>query len=131
MPFTPIGNGKYKSPSGRVFTAKQVKMYYATNGFTKNKAAFKHKKERKVDNKMRSFGDFDEATGKIRINKKMSAKSRKEKGGKYPELLDTIVHEEYHKKNPKASEKTTRKVTKRKLKKLTRKVKNRLYARYN
>lgn len=34
MPFTPIGNGKYRSPSGRIFTWKQVQMYYATHGFT-------------------------------------------------------------------------------------------------
>lgn len=33
MPFTPTGNGKYTSPSGRLFTGKQVKLYYATNGF--------------------------------------------------------------------------------------------------
>jgi len=128
MPFTGIGSGKYKSPSGRIFTAKQVKLYYATDGF-KNMKGRKHKKQRKVDNKMRSFGDFDEATGKIRVNKKMAAKSRKEKGN-YPELLDTIVHEEYHKKNPKASEKTTRKVTKRIIKKLTSKAKKRLYGKY-
>lgn len=39
MPFTPIksgkNKGKYRSDSGRVFTEKQVKMYYATEGFTK------------------------------------------------------------------------------------------------
>lgn len=35
MPFTKTSNGKYKSPSGRVFTKKQVKAYYATNGFKK------------------------------------------------------------------------------------------------
>lgn len=37
MPFTKIGTNEYKSPSGRKFTTKQVKMYYATNGFTKKK----------------------------------------------------------------------------------------------
>ncbi len=41
MPFKKIGN-KYVSPSGRKFTAKQVKMYYATEGF--NKAKIKNKK---------------------------------------------------------------------------------------
>lgn len=35
MPFTKVGKNKYKSPSGRTYTAKQVRMYYATNGFTK------------------------------------------------------------------------------------------------
>ena len=33
MPFTKTSNGKYKSPSGRTFTKKQVAMYYATSGF--------------------------------------------------------------------------------------------------
>lgn len=37
MPFSKIkqgkDKGKYKSPSGRVFTAKQVKLYHATKGF--------------------------------------------------------------------------------------------------
>lgn len=36
MPFTKQGNGKYKSPSGKTFTKKQVELYYATDGF-KNK----------------------------------------------------------------------------------------------
>lgn len=43
MPFTPIkkgaDKGKFKSPSGRVFTDKQVKLYYATGGFNKRKLA--------------------------------------------------------------------------------------------
>lgn len=29
--------GKYKSPSGRTFTKKQVALYYATEGFKKKK----------------------------------------------------------------------------------------------
>lgn len=33
MPFKKVGKNKYKSPSGRKFTKKQVKMYYATKGF--------------------------------------------------------------------------------------------------
>lgn len=37
MPFERItkgkDKGKYSSPSGRVFTKKQVKLYYATDGF--------------------------------------------------------------------------------------------------
>jgi len=35
MPFTKQSNGKYKSPSGRTFTKKQVIAYYATDGFKK------------------------------------------------------------------------------------------------
>lgn len=37
MPFVKQKDGTYKSPSGRIFTAKQVKLYYSTNGFTKKK----------------------------------------------------------------------------------------------
>ena len=33
MPFKKTKGGKYKSPSGRTFTKKQVKAYYATGGF--------------------------------------------------------------------------------------------------
>jgi hypothetical protein len=39
MPFTKITSGKdkgkYRSPSGRVWTAEQVKLYHTTNGFSK------------------------------------------------------------------------------------------------
>ena len=35
MPFKKIGKNKNKSPSGRIFTDKQVKLYYATDGFKK------------------------------------------------------------------------------------------------
>lgn len=35
MPFTKVSTNKYKSPSGRSFTKKQVVAYYATNGFKK------------------------------------------------------------------------------------------------
>jgi len=33
MPFTKTKGGKYKSPSGRTYTARQVRAYYATNGW--------------------------------------------------------------------------------------------------
>ncbi|QGH72475.1 MAG: hypothetical protein [Siphoviridae sp. ctpQM7] len=32
-PFRKIGRGKYRSPSGRRHTAKQVRAYYATKGW--------------------------------------------------------------------------------------------------
>jgi hypothetical protein len=42
MPFRKIsgkGRGKYKSPSGRTFTKKQVRAYYASGGtFSKTRA---------------------------------------------------------------------------------------------
>ena len=45
MPFKKIGKNKYKSPSGRVFTKKQVAFYYATGGtFRRRKKAKGRKK---------------------------------------------------------------------------------------
>lgn len=35
MPFTKEGPDRYKSPSGRTFTKRQVQAYYATKGFKK------------------------------------------------------------------------------------------------
>jgi len=35
MPFKKVGKNRYKSPSGRTFTKKQVAMYHATGGFKK------------------------------------------------------------------------------------------------
>ena len=46
MPFTKQRDGKYKSPSGRTFTKKQVALYYATDGFQKSKAKGKRAKSR-------------------------------------------------------------------------------------
>jgi len=47
MPFRKTGKNTYKSPSGRKFTGKQVKMYYATEGFTKPARKAKGGKGRK------------------------------------------------------------------------------------
>ncbi len=33
MPFKKVGKNRYKSPSGKSFTARQVRAYYATKGF--------------------------------------------------------------------------------------------------
>lgn len=44
MPFKKVSPGKYKSPSGRTFTEKQVALYYATEGFTKKPKTGKSKK---------------------------------------------------------------------------------------
>lgn len=35
MPFKKTGPNTYKSPSGKKFSKKQVKAYYATGGFKK------------------------------------------------------------------------------------------------
>lgn len=32
MPFTPIGNGQFRSPSGKVFNRAQVRLWYANGG---------------------------------------------------------------------------------------------------
>jgi hypothetical protein len=38
MPFKKIGPNKYRSPTGRMFTKKQVELYYARGGtFSKTK----------------------------------------------------------------------------------------------
>lgn len=44
MPFKK-SNGKYKSPSGKTYTAKQVKAYYATGGW-KRKVKSKSSKKK-------------------------------------------------------------------------------------
>lgn len=33
VPFKKTGPDRYKSPSGKIFTKKQVRAYYATKGF--------------------------------------------------------------------------------------------------
>lgn len=43
MPFTRVGFNNYTSPSGRHFTSKQIKLYYATNGFEKGVKKMKRK----------------------------------------------------------------------------------------
>lgn len=35
VPFKKEGKNRYRSPSGKTFTKKQVRMYYATDGFKK------------------------------------------------------------------------------------------------
>jgi hypothetical protein len=37
MPFRKIGPKRYVSPSGRVFTERQVRLYYANDGFPSHK----------------------------------------------------------------------------------------------
>ena len=44
MPFKKTKGGKYKSPSGRTFTKKQVKAYYATDGFKRKPRKTKKKR---------------------------------------------------------------------------------------
>lgn len=53
MPFKKVGKNKYKSPSGRTFTRKQVIMYYSLGGkFPKHKnKKHKYAKQRKKKDK--------------------------------------------------------------------------------
>ncbi len=46
MPFTKVGPDKYKSESGKMYTKKQMRLYYATEGFTKPSKKFKPKKKK-------------------------------------------------------------------------------------
>jgi hypothetical protein len=48
VPFKKVAPDKYKSPSGRTFTGKQVKMYYATDGFKDTLKKRKIRKQQQV-----------------------------------------------------------------------------------
>lgn len=37
MPFKKVGKDKYKSPSGKTYTKKQVQAYHASDGWKKKK----------------------------------------------------------------------------------------------
>lgn len=111
MPFVKTGNDMYRSPSGRKFTKKQVKAYYATNGFTKKKRV-----PIVTVNKKRKKGFFgetisDKNTGlpqKIKINIKDHYKKGKLDKS---ELASTVKHELMHVKHPKMTEKQVYKKT--------------------
>lgn len=81
---------------------------------------------KKVDNKMRSMGMYDEKTGIVKINKKMAKTANKHKRKKR-EVLDTIQHETLHVQHPRMTEKTVYKKTPKLLDKMTTKMKIRMY----
>jgi hypothetical protein len=55
MPFQKVSGGKFKSPSGKTYTKKQVALYYAGNGFPdKKKKAAKKKAAKKRPSKKRA-----------------------------------------------------------------------------
>lgn len=92
--------------------------------------------KRIVDNRMKGdWGSTDHKKKEIRINKKRAKKIPFEghkrpvnkNATRYPEVLDTIVHEETHRKHPKMREKTVRKVTKRQMKTMSPKAKKKMY----
>lgn len=45
MPFTKISKDKYVSPSGKKYTKKQTKLYYATDGFKRSSKVYRVKKK--------------------------------------------------------------------------------------
>ena len=47
MPFKKVGKNKNVSPSGKVFTHAQVRLYYATDGFKPSKLNKKRRRKRK------------------------------------------------------------------------------------
>ncbi len=89
-----------------------------------------------VDNKLKYYGETDDKKRTVRINKKLSKthpthKRSITKGAKkYPEVLDTIIHELHHEKHPKATEKATYKATHKKIRKIGKKSKSKLYAKF-
>lgn len=100
--------------------------------------AMKSKKWTRVtDNKLRgAYGETDFDNKTIRVNKEKSKKSPLYKrpvtkgARKYPDVLATMVHEEYHKNHPKATEKETIKAERRTVKKMKPAQKKKLYSRY-
>ena len=56
MPFKKVGKNKNVSPSGRIFTDAQVKLYYATDGFKKSKLSKSRRRKRKKKKSVYSFG---------------------------------------------------------------------------
>lgn len=67
MPFKKVGKNKYKSPSGKIYTKKQVRAYYATGGWS-----------RPV--KKNNPGDSSKPKGKVSVKYKY----RKKKGNIVP-----------------------------------------------
>ena len=92
--------------------------------------------KRVVDNRMRAYGDEDDDTGVIRVNKALSKKDPGRKhpvnphASRYPGVLDTIVHEEMHAAHPKMREKTVWRKTRREMTTLKPAHKKRLYKRW-
>lgn len=92
--------------------------------------------KRKVNNKLGWYGDTDIKKKIIQVNKKRSKNKPTHKrpinkhAHKYPEVLDTIVHEEMHAAHPKKHEKTVRIETRNKLKRMSEIRKKKFYGMY-
>lgn len=86
----------------------------------------KHSYKYVVDNKMRNYGDIDTDKRIIRINKKASRQWSKEHRG--AGLLDSIVHEETHRKHPRMGEKAIKRKTKQQVKHMSKRQKAKSYS---
>jgi len=106
----------YDSPEAREKGAKMHEAFAhgfkptrkkeTANGWLKKKMK-KDSWKKGVDNKMRSFGDIDYGKKKIRINPK--------KG----DVIDSILHEEAHKKFPNKTEKQIKRIALKKNKEMS------------
>ena len=92
--------------------------------------------KRLVDNKMRDYGQEDDRTRTIKVNKALSKRDPNlirpvNKGAsRYPGVLDTIVHEEMHAHHPKMTEKQVWKRTRHKMTSMKPQAKQKAYAKY-
>lgn len=133
MPYT-IRKGKGDRPY-RIINKQTRKVVGTSTSLAKAKASIGHREsaeaknikkyKRKVDNKMRSYGDTDYEKKVVRVNK--SKKKNKRPG----EVLDTIVHEKMHVRHPKMHEKTVVKRTRKVVKTMSKKEKAKHYKLFN
>ena len=92
--------------------------------------------KRIVDNKMRDYGEENDHTHTIRVNKALSKRDPNlirpvNKGAShYPGVLDTIVHEEMHARNPRLTEKQVWKRTRKKMVTMKPQAKQKAYKRF-
>lgn len=89
-----------------------------------------------VNNRMSDFAKTDYDTKTISINKKLAKKARRTKYkrmGRYgvtreeSTVINSLVHEDLHRKHPKMLEKTVRKEAKRMVRSMNKGQKRRLY----
>lgn len=107
--------------SGSIKPSEVGKGKFAKKRISKARKKAEFKKQdwkRKVDKKMKDYGDIDYQKKRIRINPK--------KG----EMLTTILHEEEHRKYPSKTEKLVEKAAKAKEKKLSPKKAIKLLKKY-
>jgi hypothetical protein len=107
---------------------------------------FERKQDKKpykhiVDNHLKEngksiYGMTDDRKKVVKVNKRLSKNKPAHKrpitkgAKKYPEVLDTIIHELHHEAHPKATEKATYKATHKKIRKIGKKAKKKLYAKF-